>query len=856
MRAPISWLADHVDLPAGLSPRAIGDALVRVGLEVEKVESAAEGITGPIVVGRVLSFEAEEQKNGKTIRWCSVDVGESEPRGIVCGAANFAVGDLIVAVLPGATLPGGFEISARKTYGHVSDGMICSARELGIGEDHSGILVLDPDAAKPGDDALSVLGLDDAVLDIAITPDRGYCLSVRGLAREAGAALGVPFHDVTVTVPVIDGDAYPVTVSDSAGCDQFSARAVTGLDPAAVTPSFIANRLRAAGMRSISLTVDVTNYVMLETGQPLHAFDRARLAGELVVRRAEPGEKLTTLDGSVRVLDPDDLVVTDDSGAIALAGVMGGASTEIGTATTDVVLEAAHWDPASISRAVRRHKLPSEAAKRFERGVDPAIAAVALQRCVDLLVEYGGAAPAPGFTVVGDGPAVPSIPLSVELPATLSGLDISADTVRARLEQVGCLLDTAETSESAPADEQTDPAGRPVEAGTSRTRAGAHHHPVRTLSVRPPSWRPDLTDPVDLVEEVVRLEGYDRIPSTLPPSPAGTGLTEAQRVRRAISRALGSAGYVEVLSYPFVAPSVHDAFGLPADDPRRRAVRLVNPLSDAEPEMRTSLLPGLLANLARNVGRGNRDLALFETGLVYQQSSSGRAAPRPGVEHRPSDEQLAEIAAALPIQPRHAAVVFGGEVELAGWWGPGRPADFSDAVEAARVIARAARVRFEVRVGNVAPWHPGRCAELFLDGTSVGYAGELHPRVVAELGLPARTCAMELDLDKLPVPVPPVAPELSAFPPVLLDLALVVPLEVSAADLTETLRAGAGQLLESIRLFDVYADAARLGSGVKSLAFACKFRAPDRTLTVEDATLARDAAVAAAAQRFGARLRA
>ncbi len=452
MRLPVSWLSDYVDLPPGLAPRELADALVRVGLEVEKVEDAAEGITGPVVVGRVLSFDAEPQKNGKTIRWCSVDVGEAEPRGIVCGAANFAEGDLVIASLPGAVLPGGFAIAARKTYGHISDGMICSARELNLGEDHAGILVLPAGSAEPGADALDALGLRDAVLDIAVTADRGYCFSMRGLGREAAVALGVGYRDVAdlVTVPAADLPAFPVTVADRHGCPQFSARVVTGVDPTAPTPEWMAARLRMSAMRPISLVVDITNYVMLETGQPLHAFDRAKVTGGLGVRRARAGEKLITLDDIARDLDADDLVVTDDTGPVALAGVMGGASTEIGAGTTEVVLEAANWNPASILRAVRRHKLPSEAGKRFERGVDPLIAGVALQRCVDLLVEHAGATAAPGYTVVGTVAPPTAITFPAARSAQLSGLEISGEQAALRLTQVGCAVTGTDPMSVAP----------------------------------------------------------------------------------------------------------------------------------------------------------------------------------------------------------------------------------------------------------------------------------------------------------------------------------------------------------------------------------------------------------------------
>ncbi len=375
------------------------------------------------------------------------------------------------------------------------------------------------------------------------------------------------------------------------------------------------------------------------------------------------------------------------------------------------------------------------------------------------------------------------------------------------------------------------------------------------LRVTPPTWRPDLTDPADLVEEVVRLEGYDKIPSVLPAPPAGRGLTDGQRLRQSVSRALGAAGYTEVLSSPFTAPSVHDAFGLTADDPRRQAARLVNPLSEAEPEMRTSLLPGLLATLKRNIGRGTRDVALFELGLVFLPRADAARPPALGVEHRPSDAEVAAMYAAVPPQPRHTAVVLAGDAERAGWWGDGRATGWADAVQAARVIAGAARARLEIRPGDNPPWHPGRCAQLLLDGAVVGHAGELHPRVVAGLDLPARTSAMELDLDAFVPPPPAPSPDVSPFPPVLLDVALVVPDAVSSAGVLDALREGAGALLESIRLFDVFADPERLGADRKSLAFSMRFRAMDRTLTVDEAAVARDAAVARAAELHGAQLR-
>ena len=398
-------------------------------------------------------------------------------------------------------------------------------------------------------------------------------------------------------------------------------------------------------------------------------------------------------------------------------------------------------------------------------------------------------------------------------PAELAGMAISRDAVVLRLEQVGCAVERR---------------GCP---SRSARRPGA-----LTSSVRPISSRRSCGS-----------RATRSIPSVLPSAPPGSGLTEEQKLHRSIGRALAAAGHAEVLSYPFVAPEVHDAFGLAADDPRRRAARIANPLSEAEPELRTSLLPGLLTNLHRNVGRGMRDLALFEMGLVYLPRPGATPPPEPGIEQRPADDVIAAMKAGIPDQPLHVAVALCGDIERAGWWGPGRAATWADAVEAARVVAGAARAELEIRADSLAPWHPGRCAALLLDGAVVGHAGELHPRVVATLGLPERTCAMELDLSSFAPPGPAPTPTISTFPPVLLDVALVVASDVPAADVLAALRDGAGDLLESVRLFDVYADDVRLGAGLKSLAFSLRFRSMDRTLTVEEATVSRDAAVARAA---------
>ncbi|NED19328.1 phenylalanine--tRNA ligase subunit beta [Streptomyces sp. SID9913] len=837
MRVPLSWLREYVDLPATETGRDVQAKLIAAGLEVETVEHLGADLKGPLVVGQVLTIE-ELEGFKKPIRFCTVDVGTAngtgEPQEIVCGARNFAVGDKVVVVLPGAVLPGGFAISARKTYGKVSQGMICSSDELGMGDDGSkGIIVLPPET-EVGKDAIELLELVDEVLDIAVTPDRGYCLSLRGVARETATAYGLPLRDpALLDVPGPNAFGYPVKVSDPAGCDRFTARTVTGLSPEARSPIWLQRRLQKVGMRPISLAVDITNYVMMELGQPLHAYDRAQVQGTIGVRRAEPGEKLTTLDGVERTLDAEDLVITDDRGPIGLAGVMGGADTEIadgnggGGASTDVVIEAAHFDAVSVARTARRHRLSSEASRRFERGVDPQAAAAAAQRTVDLLVLLAGGTAEAGVTEV----VAPSAPRTITLPANhpdkVAGVAYGRETVVRRLQQVGC-----------------DVYGQDE------------------LIVTVPSWRPDLTDPNDLAEEVIRLEGYENLPATLPRPPAGRGLSSRQRLHRRIGRALAGAGYVEAPNYPFVSEQVFDQLGLAADDPARRVVRLTNPLSDEEPALRTSLLPGLLGALRRNDGRGSHDLALFETGLVFHPRAEQRKAVRLPVDRRPTDEELAGLDAALPEQPRHVAVVLAGARERDGWWGKGRPADWADAVEAARTVAREAGAELIVRKGQYGPWHPGRCAELavVVDGAErvVGHAGELHPGVLKTLGLPERTCAAELDLDAVAGAGQdtPQAPAISTFPVATQDVALVVDAFVPSADVEAALREGAGELLESIRLFDVYENAEQLGEGRKSLAYALRFRAADRTLTVDEASAARESAVALAGERTGAVLRA
>jgi phenylalanyl-tRNA synthetase beta chain len=558
---------------------------------------------------------------------------------------------------------------------------------------------------------------------------------------------------------------------------------------------------------------------MLELGQPLHAFDRAKLTGPIVVRRAEPGERLETLDHVVRELHPDDILITDGSGPISMAGTMGGLRTEIGGDSIDMVIEAAHFSSTGIARMSRRHKLHSEASYRFERGVDPELPLRACARAVRMLADLGGAEVAPGLTHTHASVDPVTITIPADHPDKIAGMAYGRDTVVRRLEQVGCQV----TGED-------------------------------LLTVTPPPWRPDLTDPNDLAEEVIRLEGYENIPARAPRSVAGRGLTPVQRLRRRVGRALAETGYVEVLNFPFVGERDGDALQLPADDPRRHTLRLANPLSEDEPLLRTTLLPGLLRALARNAGRGAADIALFELGLVYLPRLNAPKPPRPSVERGPTAEEIAAVDAALPEQPLRIGAVLAGQREPAGWWGEGRPATWADAIEAARLLAREAGVELTVRADRHAPWHPGRCAALYVGQELVGHAGELHPRVIQAYGLPPRTAAMEVDLDRLGAPEAVRAPEVSTYPVATQDVALVVEAAVPSADVETALREGAGELLESIRLFDVYTGE-QVPEGRKSLAYTLRFRAPDRTLTADEATAARDAAVAEAGRRTGAALR-
>ncbi|MCL2489612.1 MAG: phenylalanine--tRNA ligase subunit beta, partial [Propionibacteriaceae bacterium] len=820
MRVPLSWLRELAEIPGATV--GIARAMTDAGLQVERIDDPSAAIDGPVVVGHVLDFVDEPQKNGKVIRWCHVDVGrynpEGEPgRGIVCGAHNFDVGDYVAVALAGTTLPGGFFIAARKTYGHISDGMICAEDELGLGIDHEGIMILaSQPAPQPGSDALVLLGAREAVFDIDVTPDMGYCLSVRGLAREAAQITGGRFADPYATpVPANSGRGYPVRL-ETPNCALFTAIKVTGIDPSAPTPPWMVARLRAAGMRPIFLGVDIANYVMLESGQPLHTYALASLRGAIVVRQAKPGEKITTLDKVERSLSGEDMLITDDSGPIGLAGVMGGLTTELQRDTTDILIEAAWFDPATIGRTYRRHKLPSEASRRFERGVDQGVAYAAGRRCAELLRDLAGGVISDDATIAGAVQTMPAQTIAAQLPARLLGFDVPASKVVEVLRASGVAVEEL---------------------------------PNARLALTPPTWRRDLVDPYDYVEEVGQKVGYSAIPSRVPTAPAGRGYTPRQQAQWAIVQGLAGAGLGETLTLPFIGAADLDKLGLAANDERRRVVALANPLSDAQPWLRTTLLPGLLAAVNRNTSRSLDDVRLFEAGSVFLETGAGPQV-MPDVSHRPDEAEIGELFARLPRQPIHIAAVLTGDWLSARPDGPAQPVTWANAVAAAQAVAQAVGVTLERRSAAVAPWHPGRCAELGVtvrgEFVTLGHAGELHPGVVGAWGLPSGTCAMELDADALVSVVDALVPgeitSLSSHPAVKQDVALVVDAGVPSAAVEAALRAGAGELLESIRLFDVF-QGAQLGAGKKSLAYSLVFRAPDRTLTEAEASQAREAAV-------------
>ncbi|NDE71362.1 MAG: phenylalanine--tRNA ligase subunit beta [Actinobacteria bacterium] len=751
MKIPQSWLAEFITFPKNITPSQIAEAFVKVGFEVEGIENPADKIKGPLRIGKVLEIE-ELTGLKKPIRYVALDCGEKSTRYVICGARNFEVGDLVVVALPGAVLPGDFAISARETYGRMSNGMICSSRELGLGDDHSGIIVVEKSAAKVGANAIDVLEMNDPIIDIAINPDRGYAMSIRGAARELAMSLGRPFVDIDSKKLISNlerkkkrGKIIPAQISDPTGADEIYLRTLRGFTSQAQTPAWMAKRLQQCGMRPISLAVDITNYVMLELGQPLHAFDGDLITGTLRVQRAGKYKSITTLDNQKRALHKDDLLICDDKKPLALAGTMGGLDSEVTEKTETIALEAAHFDSVSIARNSRRHILSSEASRRFERGVDPVLAEIASARAALLLIELGGA------TYVGS----------------------SIKSIKSKL-------------------------------------------------------APFTFDP----SAISRLIG------------ATYSNNEIERALRAIG------GQIEVHNYPFVSAQQMELFGFTGD--RAKTFEIANPMSEEFPYLRTHLTPGLVSAAARNLARGERSVALFESGLVFRNTEKLMPARDISVEKKPSAAQVKRIYESVPRQALHIAGVIAGEIENSGWWGKGRRAEWSDAIDIVRELLDEIITDYSVKNVELAPWHPGRCAEFTVAGKPIAHAGELHPRITSALGLPERTIAFALVLDAIPVAAQVSALPVSTLPAAIQDISLFVPSSVTAAEVEAALRAGAGPLLESVKLFDRFQ---REGEDQISLAFTLTFRASDRTLTSEEVSQLREEAGLSATKKCGATIR-
>ena len=799
MRVPLSWLADHVDVDVPAA--TLAEKLTFAGVEVETIHRVGDDLAG-ILTARVL--EVTQHPDADRLVLVRIDAG-GEERLVVCGARNFAPGDVVPWAAPGAKLPGGVEIGRRKVRGALSDGMLASARELGVFDDHSGILVLPPDTPV-GVDVVEAVELRDTVLDVKTAPNRGDILSMRGIAREVALLLGKELKPLDLTVPEAGppaGDLASVAVEDAEGCPLYAARVIQGLDAARPSPLWMARRLYLYGQRPLGAVVDVTNYLLLDQGQPLHAFDLDLVPGRrIVVRRAAEGETLRTLDGRDRALTPEDTVITSGEQVLALAGIMGGENTEVRASTTEVLLESAHFPPASVRRTMRRLGMNTEGGQRWARGVDPAGAEPVCDQAARLMATLAGGTVAAGRLRAGPGVGErEAIRLDWGRSAERLGAPADPEFAAAQLRRYGCRT------------EVVDP---------------------RTVLAVPPSWRFDLELWADLEEEVARGRGYDQLPATLPAATGGR-LPATQRLRRQARSALAGMGVTEVQTYPFLSQAAFDRLELPADDPRRRTLRLANPISEEAPELRTTLLPGLAEAAGRNLARGLDGVAVYELGAVFLPVRDGE----------------------LPDEPLTLGVLLAGQAPAGRFDDPRRPFDFADAKGVAEGLVAALGVPgVGYRAEEPPPYHPGRCAAVLLEDRPVGLLGQLHPRVAVAWELPAATFAVELELAPLLAAVPRMrpAPTPSPYPELTFDVAFLVPPGVAESDLEAALREAGGDLLTRLTLFDAY-EGPPLPPGHRNLAYRVALQAADRTLTDADGAAIRDRMAALAAARTQAVLR-
>ncbi|MBV8945188.1 MAG: phenylalanine--tRNA ligase subunit beta [Solirubrobacterales bacterium] len=803
MRVPLHWLREYVD-PA-LDTHALAHRLTMTGTKVEAIERHGVAALENFVVGRVL--EADQHPNADRLRVCLVDVGAAAPQQIVCGAPNVAAGQVVAVAKPGAVMPDGTKLGAARLRGVESNGMILAEDEVAIGTEHDGIMVLDVDGLPPGTPLEQVLPIATDVLVLEITPNRPDCLAIYGVAREAHAATGAPLAPPPWSKDAgSGGDPSGITVSveDPDLCPRFTARVFEDvwIGP---SPLWLKARLMAAGQRPISNVVDITNYVMLLTGQPLHAFDLDRIAGvQLTVRRASEGEQIETLDGQIRTLDHDMVLIEDDDGPTSIAGIMGGSRSEVQGDTTRVLMEAANWNGANIHRTSLRLGLRSEASGRFEKQLQPEQAMEAQAVAARLMVELTGARLVPGtIDIGGGGPPPQTIALRDARISALLGVDIPRERCA---EILGAL---------------------------EFKTAWAHDGLEVTV---PPFRRDDVTREVDLIEEVARINGLDKLPGTLPSRhEAHARLTPRQKLRRRAVDALLGQGLHEVLGWSFTSPEESDRLRLSADHPLREAVRLANPLSTDLSILRTTLVGSLLDVVRHNRARGASAVRLFEAGAVYLPDGDGR----------------------LPREPYHVGAVLTGVARPPTWREPQpRSVDFFAIKGVLAVLLDALHVPWTV-VRSTEPFlHPGRAAAVLADGEPAGWIGEIHPLVAAGWDLNDTVAAFELDLDAVSIPPTALYQEVSGFPDVREDLAVIVSEHVSAAELIDAVRGAGRPLLADVEVFDVYRDPDKLGEGNKSLALRLTYRAADRTLTDEEVAELRQDIAAAVERVLGGRIRA
>ncbi|MGO9889759.1 MAG: phenylalanine--tRNA ligase subunit beta [Solirubrobacteraceae bacterium] len=803
MRVPLEWLHEYV-VP-DLDTLALAERLAMTGTEVERIERHGVAALENFVIGRVL--EAEPHPNADRLRICVVDIGDDAPSQIVCGAPNVAAGQTVAVAKPGAVMPDGTKLGQAKLRGIESNGMILAEDEVAIGTEHDGIMVLEPDGLEPGTPLKYALPIATDVLVLEITPNRPDCLAIYGVAREVHAATGAPLNPA----PWRDDPGRPgevagaqVVVECPDLCPRFTARVFEDVK-IGPSPLWLKARLMAAGQRPISNVVDITNYVMLLTGQPLHAFDLDRVEGAtLTVRRARDGEQIETLDGQTRTLDSDMVLIEDAAGPTSIAGVMGGARSEVGADTTRVLMEAANWDGPNIHLTSLKLGLRSEASRRFEKGIQPEQAMDAQAVSTRLMLELAGATLVPGtIDVGGEGPPPKTIALRDARVSRLLGVDVPRDRSAEILKALGFKV------------------------------AWAHDG----LEVTVPTFRrADVTREVDLIEEVARLDGLDKLPATLPSRHGAWGrLTARQRLRRSATDALAAQGLNEVVGWSFAHPGLADRLRLGAEHPLRRTVTLANPLSTDLSVLRTTLLGSLLDIARHNRARGVANVRVFEAGAVYLPTEPGQ----------------------LPGEPHHIGAVLAGTVRRRSWRGGNAPAVDFFAIKGV-LEGLMDRVRADWHLARAAePFlHPGRSASILVAGAPVGWIGEVHPLVASQWDLRDSVAAFELDLDAVPEPATALYREVSGFPDVREDIAVVVPEHVSAAQLLALVRHTGGRLLADAEVFDVYRDPERLGEGNVSLALRLTYRAGDRTLTDEEVAERRDAIAEAVAEKLGGRIRA